>query len=363
MPSEKKRKKILVVCPHPEDAAPGQRLKYEQYFDSWREAGYDLTISPFMTQRFWNIVYKKGNFIEKVFWTIWGHVLRVRDLLRLPFYDGVYVFLWVTPFGFPISEWLFSKFNKNFIYDIDDMVFLGHVSDANQIILKLKGRSKMIFLMKKAKHVITCTPRLDEFVRQYNTNTTDISSTINTETYFPRKDYKLKEEIVLGWSGSHSTSKYLHLLDKIIQDLSKKYPIKLKVIGDGSFTLSDCKVEAKYWNREDEVKELSEFTIGLYPLPDEPWVYGKSGLKALQYMGMGIPTIAADIGANKRIIKNGENGFLVNTEEEWVKSLVELIENESLRKKMGEAARKTVVDRFSIKANAPTYIDILKTHI
>lgn len=363
MQSEKKPKKILVICPHPVDTAPGQRLKYEQYFDSWEKEGYELTISPFMTNTFWNVVYKKGHFLQKALWTIWGHVLRIRDLFRLPFYDGVYIFLWVTPFGFPIFEWLVSKLNKNFIYDIDDMVFLGHVSDANQFILKLKGRSKMIYLMKNAKHVITCTPKLDEFVKKYNTETTDISSTINTDTYYQRSDYSIQKELVLGWSGSHSTSKYLHLLDGVIQKINEKKELKLKVIGTDDFQLKGVNTVALKWNKEDEVKELSEFTIGLYPLPDEPWVYGKSGLKALQYMAMGIPTIAANIGANKRIIKHGENGFLVNSEEEWEECLLRLIESKELREKIGRNGRKTVEDYFSIKANVPTYLNILKRYI
>lgn len=360
MPLEKKGKKILVVCPHPVDTAPGQRLKYEQYFDSWRKEGYELTISPFMTMPFWNIVYKKGNFIKKALWTIWGHVLRLRDLFRLPFYDGVYIFLWVTPFGPPLFEWLFTKLNKNFIYDIDDMVFLGHVSEANQFILKLKGKSKMIYLMKHAKHVITCTPKLDEFVQKHNKNTTDISSTINTDTYYQRKDYSIGKKLVLGWSGSHSTSKYLHLLDSVVQEINKEHPLELKVIGTNDFRLEGVRTNALKWKREDEVKELSEFTIGLYPLPDEPWVYGKSGLKALQYMAMGIPTIAANIGANKRIIVHGENGFLVDSEEEWKECLLMLIQDEKLREKIGSNGRKTVEERFSIKANQGTYLNILR---
>ena len=243
------------------------------------------------------------------------------------------------------------------------MVFLGHVSAANKFILKLKGRSKMIFLMKKAKHVITCTPALDEFVRQFTSETTDISSTINTETYKARQDYSVGNEIVLGWSGSHSTSKYLHLLDNIIKELSTSIPLKLKVIGDASFSMEGVKTESKQWNREDEVAELSEFDIGLYPLPDEPWVYGKSGLKALQYMALGIPTIAVDLGANKRIINSGENGFLVNSESEWKESILKLIESEELRRKVGTNARETVVNKFSIKANESTYLEIIKKYI
>ena len=33
-------KKIVIVCPHPKDVAPGQRLKYEQYIESWEKNGF-----------------------------------------------------------------------------------------------------------------------------------------------------------------------------------------------------------------------------------------------------------------------------------------------------------------------------------
>ena len=242
------------------------------------------------------------------------------------------------------------------------MVFLGHVSDANKFILKLKGRSKMIYLMKRAKHIITCTPTLDAFVRKHNRHTTDISSTINTEVYLPKSTYPEKEEIVLGWSGSHSTSKYLHLLDEVIRDLSKQFKIKLKVIGDASFTMDGVEVNAMQWNRKREVKELSEIDIGLYPLPDESWVLGKSGLKALQYMALGIPTIATNIGANSRVIEDQVDGFLVKTDEEWKQKIKSLIEQTKLRESIGKAARIKVEAHFSIHANKETYLEILKNN-
>ena len=53
-------KRILVLSPHPEGVAPGQRLKYEQYFDYFREDGYEITVSPFRVMPFEKIVYKKG---------------------------------------------------------------------------------------------------------------------------------------------------------------------------------------------------------------------------------------------------------------------------------------------------------------
>ena len=175
-----RKKKILVICPHPVGVAPGQRLKYEQYFDYLKANDYEITVSSFMTMRFWNIVYKKGHTLEKVFWTLFGYFKRIIDLFRLPFYDGIFTFLWVVPFGPPIFEWLFSKINSKFIYDIDDLVFLKPKSKANPLIGFLKSSNNSIYLIKTAKHVITCTPFLDKFVKKYNNKTTDISSTINT---------------------------------------------------------------------------------------------------------------------------------------------------------------------------------------
>jgi glycosyltransferase involved in cell wall biosynthesis len=245
------------------------------------------------------------------------------------------------------------------------MVFLGHVSEANKRFKLLKGTKKMIYLMKKADHVITCTPSLDEFVGKFNPNTTDISSTINTDVYLPKSDYNLSEPLIIGWSGSHSTSVYLKLLEPVFEKLLLlQLNFKVLVIGDKNFSFSNSSisVEAKEWVLENEVSELSKFDIGVYPLPDEPWVYGKSGLKALQYMALGIPTIATAIGANYRIIEHEVNGFLIkdNNVEEWTNTIIRLKNDINLRTTVGKNAHEKVLKEFSVKANAEKYLTVLK---
>ncbi len=42
------KKKVLVISPFPQGVAAGQRLKYEQYFDHWRDNGYEVVVSSFM---------------------------------------------------------------------------------------------------------------------------------------------------------------------------------------------------------------------------------------------------------------------------------------------------------------------------
>ena len=63
-------KKILIICPFPQDVAAGQRLKYEQYIDVWEKNGYSVKVSSFMNIKMWNILYSKGNYVKKIYYTI-----------------------------------------------------------------------------------------------------------------------------------------------------------------------------------------------------------------------------------------------------------------------------------------------------
>ncbi|WP_234462344.1 glycosyltransferase family 4 protein [Adhaeribacter terrigena] len=352
-------RKILFVAPYPEGLAPSQRLKYEQYYPYFREAGYEITTRSFIDAEFWQTVYKPGNTFRKILFTIKAYFRRIKDLFTLGKYDVVYVHLWVTPIGPPLFEWLFRKFSKRLIYDIDDLIFLKPKSKSNPLINWLKSSNKSIYLMKVADHVITCTPHLDQFVRQFNNKTTDISSTINTIAYRPRKDYSVKEKITLGWSGSHSTSKYVYLLNNVFLKLKEEIDFRLLVIGDREFKMEGIEVIAIPWQESTEVDDLAKIDIGLYPLPDEEWVLGKSGLKALQYMALGIPTIATAIGANYRVIESGVSGFLVNSPEEWLQAIRDLAKNEALRVSIGSKAAERVEQFYSLNANAPVYLRIL----
>jgi len=132
---------------------------------------------------------------------------------------------------------------------------------------------------------------------------------------------------------------------------------------DFSFENKNIKTEAISWNLENEVNDLMRFDIGVYPLPFEQWVYGKSGLKALQYMALGIPTIATAIGANYRIINHGKNGFLVekNDIQKWVEYILHIINDIDFARELGKNARKTVLEKFSVEANKEIYLNVLKS--
>jgi glycosyltransferase involved in cell wall biosynthesis len=355
------KKRLLILCPYPQGVAPSQRLKYEQYFEAFKENGWEITVKPFIHSQFWQIIYKKGLFFSKTWFTLIAYVKRLLLIFSLKKFDVVYVHLWITPFGPPFFEKWTRQRAKRLIYDIDDLVYLTDIkSKAHPLVTLIKGRKKPIYLMKHADHVITCTPYLDEFVKKFNNHTTDISSTVNT--VFPYKvvnNYANDHVLTIGWSGSLSTSKYFYLLAKVFRRLRQTHKFRLLVMGDANVTIEGLDIEAIEWKESYEIEMLQRFDIGVYPLPNEEWVYGKSGLKAIQYMALGIPTVATAIGANYRVIENGVSGFLVQTEEEWINTLARLIEDTQLRKYIGTNARKRIEDLFSINANKKKYLDIL----
>ena len=93
--------------------------------------------------------------------------------------------------------------------------------------------------MKKAKHIVVSTPKNGEFASQFNKNITDISVAINTDVYLPANKYSNEGVVTIGWSGSHSTSRYLRLLEDVLRKFSNRQGVQILAIGDTSFRFKD----------------------------------------------------------------------------------------------------------------------------
>ena len=359
------KRKILVICPFPQKAAAGQRLKYEQYFDHWRENGFVITVSSFMDMPMWSIVYTKGNFFAKIAGTLRGYARRTFDIFRVFNFDVVYVFMWVTPVGTSFFERLFRSMSKSLIFDIEDNVLAEKANELNPLVKFLKGRGKTTYLIRKADHVITSSPFLNDYCLGFNEKKacTYISSSIDTDRFLPANSYLNNKKVTIGWTGTFSSKVYLDLLRNIFLQLKKRCDFKLLVIGNFQYEFPGIDLEVIQWSSANEIKDLQRIDIGVYPLPQDDWVLGKSGLKAIQYMAFGLPTVATDVGTTPRIIQHHENGWLVKTEMEWIEALEALIKSPDLRRKLGEAARKTVLENYSTHVIKSTYLSILNKSI
>jgi glycosyltransferase involved in cell wall biosynthesis len=107
---------------------------------------------------------------------------------------------------------------------------------------------------------------------------------------------------------------------------------------------------------------LSPIDIGVMPLPDDEWSRGKCGLKALQYMALGIPTVMSPVGVNRAIARDGA-AILASSDTEWAQALRALIDDPELRARLGEIGRARVEKEYSVHAVAPRWEDALRSAV
>jgi L-malate glycosyltransferase len=358
-------KRMLVLCPFPEGIAPAQRLKYEQYFDHWRENGYEITVCPFMRIDLFRIAWKNGFIFGKIYGTLRSSLRRLADIARTPNYALVYVVMWVTPLGSTWPERLVRRFAKRLIYDIDDNIHVGQNLSAeynpNRLIQFLKNRNKPLYLIRNADFVITSSPFLNDEAMRINKKRSSvyITSSVNTEYFVPRAKLQPYSKTVIGWTGTFSSKPFLDMLAIPLRKLRELRDFEFRIISEFDYVMEGVDVKVVPFDKSREIEDLSALDIGVYPLPQDPWVLGKSGVKAIVYMAMGLPVVASKVGTTPLLFSHEEIGFMVSSDEEWVEALKCLIDDPWRRRAMGEAARRVAVRNYSHAAVRSQYLAVL----
>lgn len=359
-----RKNKIIFLVPYPIGEAPSQRFRFEQYLPLLEEMQFQITFLPFLNNSAWKVLYsnKSGKKIKSL---IIAFVLRPFILFRIPFYDFVFIHREVTPIGPPVLEWTIVKIlRKKVIYDFDDSIWSTDKLNETPLEKKLRWRNKVSFICKWSYEISCGNSYLSSYASNFNRRVIMNPTTIDTELIHNPTRYDIKkgqDKIVIGWTGSHSTLKYLYILENVLRKTMDRFNnVSLLVIADREPQLNLKRLIFKPWSKESEIKDLMLCDIGIMPLPDDEWSKGKCGFKALQYMAMEIPAIASPVGMNTQIIQHGQNGFLCSTEGEWIATLERLIVNINLRKQIGEAGRKTVVDHYSVSSNSENFLSLFK---
>ena len=253
---------------------------------------------------------------------------------------------------------LLRKRAKRIIYDFDDSVMYRN-SKAKDPVSQTR-RKRFVQMIKASDFVIAGNEFLRKEVLPFNSEVEVIPSPIDQERY-PLKDYRIKRErVTIGWIGDHGSIHYLEKMRPIFERIGQRYPqAELKIVCDIFFDCKQINVVKKTWSSEEEVADLQSFDIGVMPLVDDPWSWGKCGLKILQYQGVGVPVVCTPVGINRDLVEYGVNGFWASTPEDWEEKLSLLIEAPELREKMGREGRKRVLESYTIQSCAPRLFSIL----
>jgi len=247
---------------------------------------------------------------------------------------------------------------KRIVYDFDDSVMYRN-SKAEDPISSTRRR-RFVQMIKNSDFVIAGNEFLKNQVLPLNQNVEVIPTAIIQERYQLKTYSAQPERVILGWIGDHGSIHYLKKMRPIFERLGDSYPyVELKIVCDTFFDCDRMKVIKKNWSLEEEVADLQGFDIGLMPLVDDPWSWGKCGLKIIQYQGVGVPVVCTPVGINKDLVEDGANGFWAKTPKEWQEKLSLLIKNPRLREQMGREGRKRVLRDYTDQVCAPRLFSIL----
>jgi len=351
--SDPRRLNVLALVPYPLATAPGQRYRIEQWAPYLGEAGIDVHFEPFASEELGRALYATGHYLSKARLMSRAWLDAIERAWRASEFDVVFLYREAALIGPALLERVVHWRNAKLVYDFDDAIWQRYTSPRNRYFSYLKAPGKTRTLSRLAAAVVVGNEHLAQFARRYNPSVTIVPSTVSLREYRPAPSGAKPSEQIIGWTGSHSSVQYLRLVEGALQTLARRRRFRLRVIGVDDYAIPGVEVECRPWRAETEVEDLWPLAVGIMPLTDDPWTAGKCSMKAIQYLGVGVPAVVSPVGSNREVVEDGVTGLHADSEQQWVQALERCLDDEGLRSRLGAAGRAAVAARYSAEAQAP----------
>ncbi len=318
-------------------------IQYQSGFDYWLLSNFKKET---IFQKIIFAVLFKGLGIFHFFYSFFA---AMRLIVLAKKYDILFIQKALPPVW--VQKIVFRR-NSRIVFDFDDAIY------ANEAAYDVE---RFNFMCSCIKLAVIENESTETYMNSKGIKTLKITGPIDCGRYKPKTNLTNSPAITIGWIGSGSTTGFLQLIEKALKQISKKYPnVVINFIGSSGFKIDECRIVSEKWSLETEVQLLEKFDIGIMPLPDNEWTRGKGGYKILQYMAMGIPSIASPVGVNKEIIIQNETGILAESEEEWLTAFEKLITEHDLSIQLGNNARIRAKNNYSFAASTPVLLDAIR---
>ena len=334
---------------------PSSRQRFFQFLPYLKAQGIEIQIMPMTGDEYLRQLFSTGR--RPLISLFRSYVQRSRILSKSDRYDLIWIekelFPWI-PF---IEEYLLFVIKKPYVVDYDDAVFHLYDQHKNPIV-RMCFKHKIAAIMRHARMVTVGNTYLFEYAQRAGARRiTTLPTVVDMQRYkmIPRP----RHQFTVGWIGTPITQKFLENIYQALKIVSKEDHMRIVLIGASQSALQGIEREVISWSEKTEVEAINQFDVGIMPLSNDPFSKGKCGYKLIQCMACGVPVVASPVGSNNTIIDHGINGFLAETESDWIRFLKMLKNNQSMREKMGQNARAKINADFSVANIAPIFSKIL----
>ena len=178
----------------------------------------------------------------------------------------------------------------------------------------------------------------------------------------PKKEYKKKEFFVIGYIGTLNYAKlhadYFLYCKKVIEQIPN---VRFLMVGEYETSMltevQTLGLEGYFQFvgfTENIYFYMEQMDVMGYLLSEENYATTENVL--LEAMAFALPVVACNNKPEQYIIKQEENGFLVDCAKEYAKRIKELEQSEELRQKIGGQARKKVIETCSVEGNREVFL-------
>lgn len=286
---------------------------------------------------------------------------RLSQILQAPRFDIVFVQKSImTAYLRGLPELLRNRAHR-LVYDIDDAVHLEPPHPLHTPWSALEDRGQIDSLMNMADLVLAGNAWLTAIAQKHNPHTRLFPTVVDTDRFTPAT--RKTDTYRIGWVGNPSTTICLEPAAQALATMCNgQHNAEVCLVGADPTRTPFTGANIRPWSLDTEVAELHRFTIGIMPQPEGEWMRGKCGLKALQYMAIGIPCVASSFGAVLEFLRHDENGLLAKSTQEWLEAF-ERLRDPALRQRLSAAGRSLVEEQYSLRKAAPQLLEALRALI
>jgi glycosyltransferase involved in cell wall biosynthesis len=222
-----------------------------------------------------------------------------------------------------------------------------------------------IFSIKNAYAITTPSTFLQKTAEKFNRKVYLIPNGVDIDLFNPNiKKLKIRNKFncpLIVFVGLLNKACDIDVVIRAMTYVTKKIDAKLLIVGGGPRKkefmrlVKECKMEKNIIFEDYKPREfIPEFIkiadVAVLPMKDNLANRSRSPVKLGEYLACGKAVVASNVGIAKKIIKNYYNGILTSNEpENFGKSIIKLLENNNLRKKLEKNARKTAERKLDWK--------------
>ncbi|WP_138993500.1 glycosyltransferase [Larkinella sp. C7] len=341
--------------------AASTRYRFSQYFSIFEKYGYSCQHKPLLPDEY--LINFNSDVNYSLIKLIICYIRRIMHIFSVKKNSIIFIHSELLPYLPETGLYYWFKLrNVSVIVDYDDAIYHTYQTHYNKFV-RYVFKDKIKGVAKKSECVITGSPYLTNYFKQFHKKVVEIPTSIDLDLY-PIPGYiNPPNNFIVGWIGSKSTSEYLLSIIEPLDRFSKKYSINIHLIGFDkkmSYLLPSEYFRIMDWHIGCDFDLLMPISVGIMPLTDGLFEKGKCGFKLIQYMACGKPFIASPFEANLKIDHNRQNLF-ATTSEEWFNALETVYHNQYYFSTVGINGRKVVEDYYSLQANNSSYLKIFNS--